>query len=57
MKKINQQKFLKNLLVFTAPAMAIFFGQLAVGVEWKAASAVALLALYGAIADYWKKIK
>ena len=49
-------KWLKNLALFTAPALAVFFGQLAVGVEFKAAAAVAALALYGAVADYFKKL-
>lgn len=44
-----------NLIKFTAPALAVFFGQLALGVEWKKAGLVALLALYGAVADLFKK--
>ena len=47
----------KNLLKFTAPTLAIFFGQLAAGVDWKAALAVALLGLYGAVADIFSKYK
>lgn len=46
-----------NLIVFTAPALVVFFGQLAAGVNWKAAGAVALLALYGIIADFIKKLQ
>lgn len=55
----NEQRiaFLKNLLLFTAPAIAVFFGQLASGVDIKIAGAVAILALYGLLADYFKKIK
>lgn len=45
-----------NLLLFTAPSLALFFGQLHAGVDWKIASGVALLALYGAIADFLKKL-
>jgi hypothetical protein len=45
-----------NVLVFTAPALVIFFGQLAAGVNWRVAGTVALLALYGIIADFIKKI-
>ncbi len=45
-----------NLLKFTAPALGVFFAQLALGVEAKAAALVALLALYGALADYFKKL-
>ncbi len=51
------QKWSKNLLKFSAPALVIFFGQLAIGVDWRAALAVALLALYGAIADLISKYK
>lgn len=45
-----------NILKFTAPVLGIFFAQLAMGVEWKAAGLVALFALYGLLADYFKKL-
>lgn len=48
-------KFSKNLLKFTAPILAIFFGQLATGVDLKIAGAVALYALYAALSDYFSK--
>jgi hypothetical protein len=51
------KRWAKNLLTFTAPALVIFFGQLAAGVDWRAASAIAVLAFYGAIADLLKKYK
>ncbi|HDY90009.1 MAG TPA: hypothetical protein ENH82_18050 [bacterium] len=44
-----------NTLKFTVPAIALFFGQLAGGVETKKAFGIALLALYGLIADILKK--
>lgn len=50
------KKWLKNLLKFTAPFLAVFFGQLALGVNWKVAGLVALAALYGALADLFNKI-
>jgi hypothetical protein len=50
-------KWAKNILWFTAPAVAIFFAQLAMGVEPKAAATVALLAFYGIVADFFKKYK
>lgn len=50
------KKWGKNLLKFSAPTLAVFFAQLATGVEWEAAFLVALLALYGALADYFKKL-
>jgi hypothetical protein len=46
----------KNLLMFTAPILAVFFGQLALGVDWKKAIWVAVLALYGLLSDYLKKL-
>jgi hypothetical protein len=50
-------KWAKNLLLFTAPALAVFFGQLAAGVSWKVALPVALVAFWGVLADYFKKLK
>ena len=57
MTKANQKKFLKNLLKFTAPILVIFFGQLAIGVNFKVAGFVALYALYAAISDLFSKVK
>jgi hypothetical protein len=54
-KNIQWEKIGKNLLIFTAPALVVFFGQLALKVDWKAAGLVALLTLYGALADFFKK--
>lgn len=51
------EKWFNNLLLFTAPALALFFGQLAAGVDFKIALSVALFGLYGAIADLFKKYK
>jgi hypothetical protein len=56
-KEINKKKWFKNLLKFVAPTMALFFGQLAVGVDWKPASGVALLAFYQGLSDYLSKLK
>jgi hypothetical protein len=50
-------KWAKNLLFFTAPILAVFFAQLALKVSLKDAALVALLALYGLLADYFKKLK
>lgn len=58
--KLNTEDLKKmgmNVLVFTAPALIVFFGQLASGVNWKVAGAVALLALYGVLADLFKKLQ
>lgn len=46
----------RNLLLFTAPALAALFGQLALGVEPKAASLFALVILFGILADYFRKL-
>ena len=45
-----------NFLKFVAPTLAIFFGQLALKVEWKAAALVALLAFYQSMADILGKL-
>lgn len=55
--KSTKAKFVKNLLKFTAPAMAVFFGQLALGVKFEVALPLALVALYGAMADFFSKVK
>lgn len=45
-----------NVLIFTAPTLVVFFGQLQMGVEPRAALLVAALALYGSLADLFKKL-
>lgn len=55
MKKLNKKKFLNNLLKFTAPIASIFFAQMAMGTDIKAAGLVALYAAYGALSDYLSK--
>lgn len=45
----------KNVLIFTAPALVVFFFQLSQGVSFKAALALAALVLYGVSADFFKK--
>lgn len=57
MKKQETKKFFNNLLKFTAPILAVFFGQLASGVDYKPAAAVLVLAFYGALSDYLSKVK
>ena len=53
----QKKRFLTNLYKFSAPLVAIFFAQLAVGVNWKQAGLVALYAFYAATADFLKKAK
>lgn len=57
--KLNREdleKLFNNFLRFTAPTLAIFFAQLAIGVHWKAALMVAVLALYQSLSDFFKKL-
>ena len=57
--KLNKEDLTKmghNLVIFVAPTLAIFFTQLALGVDWRAAALVASLALYQALADFFKKL-
>jgi hypothetical protein len=53
--KDELKKWAKNLFKFTAPTLAVFFTQLAMGVDIKAAALVASLAFYGSAADFWSK--
>lgn len=57
--QINKQDIIKigrNFLVFGAPALAVFFGMLAQGVEFKKAFWVALFVVYQLLADFFKKL-
>lgn len=45
----------KNILIFSSPVLAIFFGLLAQGVPVSKAWPVALYALYSILADLFKK--
>lgn len=47
----------KNFIKFGAPALSVFFAQLAIGVDWKAAALVAVYVLYQLLADYFGKLK
>jgi len=49
-------KLIKNFFLFTAPLFAIFFGQLAMGVEPRKAAWIVIFALYGILADFFKKL-
>lgn len=49
-------KWLKNAVMFSAPALAIFFAQLEMGVEPRIAFLVALQAFWGLLADLMKKV-
>ena len=56
LNKEDLQKIGRNILLFTAPFFAVFFIQLQLGVEPKAAALVALAAFYGVLADFFKKL-
>ena len=50
------KKWGKNILIFTTPVLFVLFYQLSQGVTPKIALGVAVLALYGVIADLLKKL-
>lgn len=50
------KKMAWNLLIFTAPALIVFFSLLSQGVPFEKAWPAGLLALYGILADYLKKL-
>ena len=56
-RKLAQKKRGINLQKFSAPMLAIFFYQLSQGVPLKNAVGIAVLILWGALADLFKKIK
>ena len=58
--KLNVEDLRKmgmNLVIFTAPALVVFFSLLAQGVPVAKAWPAGLLALYGVIADAVKKLQ
>jgi hypothetical protein len=57
LKSTEFEKWIRNMLLFTAPALVVLFSLLAQGVKLEKAYPVALLALYGVLADYFKKLK
>lgn len=56
LNKEDLQKWGMNFLLFVAPTLVVFFSQLAMGVNWKIALPVALLAFYQSAADFFKKL-
>ena len=58
--ELNQTDIIKigkNFLVFGAPALAVFFGQLASGVELKKAFWLAMFVFYQLLADIFRKLQ
>jgi len=53
----QREKFLKNVLRFTAPGLAVFFAQLQLGSDVRTAGLTALLVMYGLASDFFSKIK
>lgn len=51
----DMKKWGRNLLVFVAPTLAVFFGLLAQGVEVNKAWPVAAFAFYQALSDLFNK--
>jgi hypothetical protein len=56
LNKEEFRQYLINTLKFTAPGLAVFFGQLALGIDWKAAALTASLVFYGNLADFFTKL-
>lgn len=56
LNKEELRAYLLNCLKFTAPGLAVFFGQLALGIDFRAALLTASLVLYGNLSDLFKKI-
>lgn len=56
LSKRDVQKLTVNILKFTAPALAVFFGQLAIGVDAKASALMASFILYQLLADFFTKL-
>lgn len=56
LNKTEWKQYLENTLQFTAPGLAVFFGQLAVGVDWRIALSTAALVLYGNLSDFFNKL-
>lgn len=54
-RQITWEKFLRNALTFTAPALALFFGELALGKSFSEAWPIALIAFWGICADFYRK--
>ena len=49
-------KIIKNFLLFNLfPFLSVFFGQLAIGIEWRLALSIASLTLWSTLADTFKK--
>lgn len=49
------EKWKANFWKYVAPTLSIFFGQLALGVDWRAAGMVAMFAIYQSLSDYLGK--
>lgn len=56
MSKADLQSYGVNFIKFVAPTLAIFFAQLALGVDYRAAALVALFALYQSASDFFSKL-
>jgi len=55
LSKADWKAYGMNFLKFVAPTLVVWFSQLALGVEWKVAGLVALLAFYQSVSDLFNK--
>lgn len=56
LNKTEWKQYLINCLKFTAPGLAVFFSQLALGIDWRASALTASFVLYANISDFLTKL-
>jgi len=54
---VDWGKIFKNMALFSAPALVIFFYQLSQGASFKVALGLGLLVIYGVLADFFRKFQ
>ena len=55
LQSVDWGKLGKNLVFFTAPALVVLFYQLSQGANFKVAFGMAVLVVYGILADFFRK--
>lgn len=56
LNKKEWKQYLMNTLKFTAPGLAVFFSQLAMGIDWRACALTASFVFYANLSDYFGKL-
>lgn len=57
LRVVDWGKIFKNMVIFSAPALVIFFYQLSQGASFKVALGLGLLVIYGVLADFFRKFQ